>query len=251
MGDLLKGSEGLEALPCKWACLRVPACVRMCERVKESSANSTHFPCVAAGYCEADLEVPSECKVGAFFSCSPARYCARHREGFRMTCKLRPGIGRWVGMQNALSNHAGALAAGLMRQPRCGEEGAGPYCIAEPTGLGIVAEAAGYAISFVYGGIQTIKSIESPGGDDDRQCMRAPPPRPRVWERESRTQLAASLGARRGASWPRGGGRSPQGPSASPCQLHSRERLSTLSPLPSVTRRLTSLPLPVIARACT
>ena len=25
MGDLLKGTDGLEALPCKWACLRVPA----------------------------------------------------------------------------------------------------------------------------------------------------------------------------------------------------------------------------------
>ena len=36
MGDLLKGTEGLEALPCNWACLRIPKCVQMCERVKLS-----------------------------------------------------------------------------------------------------------------------------------------------------------------------------------------------------------------------
>ena len=53
MGDLLKGSDGLEALPCGAACLRIPACVRMCENLKNAATNSAHFPCIAAGYCDA------------------------------------------------------------------------------------------------------------------------------------------------------------------------------------------------------
>ena len=48
---LLKGSEGISELPCNWVCLRIPKCVRMCERLKDFSTNSTSFPCVAAGYC--------------------------------------------------------------------------------------------------------------------------------------------------------------------------------------------------------
>ena len=48
---LLKGSEEISELPCNWVCLRIPKCVRMCERLKDFSTNSTSFPCVAAGYC--------------------------------------------------------------------------------------------------------------------------------------------------------------------------------------------------------
>ena len=39
MVDLLKGAEGLQTLPCSWACLRVPECVAMCNNVKEFSQN--------------------------------------------------------------------------------------------------------------------------------------------------------------------------------------------------------------------
>lgn len=170
MGDLLKGTDGLEALPCKWACLRVPKCVDMCERVKAASTNSTHYPCIAAGYCdpleEGAMESAEECKVGAFFSCSPGRYCMRKRQGFRFSCELRPGIGRWIGMKNAVGNHASALADGLLSQPHCGEPNAGPYCIATPKGIGAVCEGIGHVLSVIYGGWRTIVSIESPGGDD-------------------------------------------------------------------------------------
>ena len=72
MGDLLKGSDGLEALPCGAACLRIPACVRMCENLKNAATNSSHFPCIAAGYCDAveegEADADVECRVGAFFS---------------------------------------------------------------------------------------------------------------------------------------------------------------------------------------
>jgi len=175
MSDLLKGTDGLEALPCNWACLRVPRCVRMCERVKALSVNSTHYPCIAAGYCDAvaegEIDSVEECSVGPFFTCSPKRYCVRKRHGLRFSCDLRPGIGRWIGMRNAVGSHAAALAEGLFSQPHCGEPGAGPYCVATPQGLGLVAEMAGHAMSLVYGGLRTIASIESPGGDDDRQWL--------------------------------------------------------------------------------
>ena len=176
MGDLLKGTEGLEALPCNWACLRVPPCVQMCEKVKAASVNSTHYPCIAAGYCDAvaegEIDSAAECSVGPFFRCTPSRYCQRKRKGFRFSCDLRPGIGRWIGMRNAVGTHAAALADGLFSQPHCGEPGAGPYCIATPTGIGAVAEGIGHVLSVIYGGWKTIASIESPGGDDDRQCAR-------------------------------------------------------------------------------
>ena len=175
MGDLLKGTEGLEALPCNWACLRVPPCVQMCEKVKAASVNSTHYPCIAAGYCDAvaegEIDSVAECSVGPFFRCTPSRYCQRKRKGFRFSCDLRPGIGRWIGMRNAVGTHAAALADGLFSQPHCGEPGAGPYCIATPTGIGAVAEGIGHILSVIYGGWKTIASIESPGGDDDRQWL--------------------------------------------------------------------------------
>ena len=161
MGDLLKGTDGLEALPCQWACLGVPKCMRMCERVKAASLNSTHYPCVAAGYCvDGEIDSVDECTVGPFFTCNPSRYCVRKRKGFRVSCELRPGIGRWIGMRNAVGTHAAALTEGLWKQPHCGEPGAGPYCIAEPKGVGALAEGVGHVLSVVYGGWSTIVSIE-------------------------------------------------------------------------------------------
>ena len=105
MGDLLSGSDGLEAIPCKYACLGIGGCIDMCEKVKASSANATNFPCVAAGYCEADDKDDGgdvDCQVVPILRCAPARYCKRKRVGLRMTCTLKPGIGRWVGMKNAV-----------------------------------------------------------------------------------------------------------------------------------------------------
>ena len=175
MGDLLSGTDGIEAMPCNWPCLKIPSCVQMCERVKASAANSTHFPCIAAGYCDAveegEVDADVECKVGPFFRCTPSRYCKAVRSGLQMSCRLKPGIGRWVGMQNSLGAHAGLLAQGLLSQPHCGEPNAGPYCIATPTGLGAVAEAVGHALSIGYGTVRTISGIETPGGDDDRQWL--------------------------------------------------------------------------------
>lgn len=180
MGDLLKGSEGLSAIPCGAACLGLKQCVQMCESLKKASATSTQFPCVAAGYCDAvqadmmESDDP-ECTTGPFFSCRPRRYCRRKRKGIRMTCDLRPGIGRWLGLKHAASHHMVALAESLLSQPHCGDAGINssdvPYCIAKPRGLGAMAEVAGNFISLVIGGYSSIKAIESPGGNDDQQWL--------------------------------------------------------------------------------
>ena len=160
MGDLLKGTDGLEALPCAWACLRIPACMRMCERVKGASTNSTHFPCVAAGYCDAvaegEVDADVECSVAPILRCVPEQLCKRTRNGLRFSCVLKPGIGRWIGMRNAVGTHASALASALYNQPRCGEEGAGVFCVAEPRGLAYIAELAGHALTLGYGTLKTV-----------------------------------------------------------------------------------------------
>ena len=169
MGDVLQGTEGLQSLPCKMACLRIPACVEMCERIKSVSGNSTRFPCIAAGYCrDEDDEAPTTCAVEPGFRCVPERYCARRRRGLKLVCELKPGIGRWVGMKNTVSSHAASLAEALYNQPRCGEPGAGDFCIASPRGLGAIAERAGHILALGYGCVNSIGAIESQGGDDDR-----------------------------------------------------------------------------------
>ena len=176
MGDLMRGNDGLSAIPCGAACLGLPRCVRMCQKVQEVSAESNEFPCIAAGFCDpvaADFVdiADADCRAGAFFSCRPRQYCRRKRRGLKMTCELKPGFGRWVGMKHQAREHAAALASGLMAQAHCGEEGAGPYCIARPTGLGLVAEAVGHFVTLVVGGYRSILAIETPGGGDDRQWL--------------------------------------------------------------------------------
>lgn len=188
LSDFLKGKDGLQAVPCSWACLRVPACMGMCRNMQEASETSTKFPCIAAGYCAdhdddgdgrddtlSDFSLADvECARGPMFSCEPKKYCRRQRQRgtfWRFTCDLRPGMGRWVGMQDAAAKHAAALGSAFMRPKRCGEADAGPYCIAEPSGLGRLAEVLGVTLSLLYGGYQSVVAIETPGGDDDQQWL--------------------------------------------------------------------------------
>jgi len=70
-----------------------------------------------------------------------------------------------------MRREAGALVQGLVSQPHCGEEGAGPYCIAKPRGSGALAEILGFALSILYGGYRSVVALESPGGDDDQQWL--------------------------------------------------------------------------------
>lgn len=164
---LLKGSEGLSELPCNWACLRVPACVRMCEQLKAIGTNSSHFPCIAAGYCFNDgLEdkmglAGITCRRVPVWRCEPAQLCERHISGLKMTCELKAGIGRWISMSNALTTHAGAIANALYEQPRCNEKRAGPWCIATPRGFGALAEFASFLLSLGYGAMRTVQALSA------------------------------------------------------------------------------------------
>lgn len=176
VGDFMVGADGISVIPCPAACLGMKGCIDMCEKVKVASEETSEFPCVALGYCdpEATGYISSsdiDCKGGAFFSCQPRHYCRRKREKWKMSCELKPGIGRWNGMKHLASKHTVALATGLQSQLYCSEPGAGKYCIAKPKGTGLIAEWAGYWISLVIGGYKSIAAIETPGGNDDRQWL--------------------------------------------------------------------------------
>eukprot|EP00526_Cylindrotheca_closterium_P006066 CAMPEP_0113607586 /NCGR_PEP_ID=MMETSP0017_2-20120614/3465_1 /TAXON_ID=2856 /ORGANISM="Cylindrotheca closterium" /LENGTH=601 /DNA_ID=CAMNT_0000516203 /DNA_START=63 /DNA_END=1868 /DNA_ORIENTATION=+ /assembly_acc=CAM_ASM_000147 len=176
VGDLMVGADGISVIPCGTACLGIKGCIEMCEKVKEASEETSEFPCIALGYCDAMEHgyVSSDdidCKSGAFFSCQPKQYCRRKREGVKMRCELKPGIGRWNGMKNLASTHTAALASGLSSQLYCSEPGAGPYCIAKPQGFGLLAEWAGFCLAVLVGGYKSITALETPGGNDDRQWL--------------------------------------------------------------------------------
>ncbi|CAJ1946053.1 unnamed protein product [Cylindrotheca closterium] len=176
VGDLMVGSDGISVIPCNVACIGIKPCIEMCEKVKEASEETSEFPCIALGYCDAMehgyvSSTDIDCKSGAFFSCQPSQYCRRKREGVKMRCELKPGIGRWNGMKNLASTYTAALAIGLSSQLYCSEPGAGPYCITKPKGTGLLAEWAGFGLVILWGGYKSISALETPGGNDDRQWL--------------------------------------------------------------------------------
>eukprot|EP00536_Pseudo-nitzschia_multiseries_P003182 jgi/Psemu1/284248/fgenesh1_pg.47_\ len=179
MESLLKGTEGVESVPCSWMCLGTPKCTKMCKSIKEVYGETGDFPCVAAGYCVADDEADGglisqvDCKKGPLLSCEPKKFCRKSRPkfGYKYTCELKPGLGRWMHMKNTAVGHTAAMAAALLERKHCGEPDAGPYCIARPSGSGRIAEFLGWALSILYGGYQSIIAIETPGGDDDQNWL--------------------------------------------------------------------------------
>ena len=97
MEDILKGSEGLNAVPCSWICLGASKCTKMCETIQDVTGKSTEFPCIAAGYCsaEGDENLGSQnevvCKKGPLFSCEPKKFCRKKRMKYSLkyTCDLK------------------------------------------------------------------------------------------------------------------------------------------------------------------
>ena len=105
MEDLLKGSEGLEAVPCSWICLGTSRCTTMCETIQDLLEKSADFPCVAAGYCseeeEDDVDETNKvsedddetvvCQKARLFSCEPKKFCRKRwsRFGFGYTCVIK------------------------------------------------------------------------------------------------------------------------------------------------------------------
>ena len=45
VGDLMRGSEGLQSVPCSWICLRIPKCMTMCSHIQDVRHKQTNKLC--------------------------------------------------------------------------------------------------------------------------------------------------------------------------------------------------------------
>ena len=145
-----------------------------CIDVRPHSPRARHFksyPCVAAGLCPVeDEDSDISCKFSwKRLQCLPATACVRR---FPARCEVNAGIRAWRRTVNVLGKHAGLMASALANQPSCSDENAGPYCVAGPAWFGSQAcEFGSWFVPFAYGTLASIRAVESPGGDDDRQWL--------------------------------------------------------------------------------
>ena len=162
-------AEGTRVLDCENVCFHLKRCVIICDKLKTALQTSVHFPCVAAGYCPAvdEFGPMPNCKYQFPASCSPANMC--HFKNMR--CQLSDGYKRWRRMNAMLTENLGAVAGALTKMPKCGEPGAHKtFCINEPTGIGLYCKHGSFLIC-IYACVMSVRAIESPGGDDDRQWL--------------------------------------------------------------------------------
>ena len=124
-------------------------------------ANSTGFPCIAAGLCpQLDEFGDVSCKWSyKSMGCEPAHSC----EYKFPKCELRAGFKKWKKVGRLVSDQLGALDDAFRNRKKCSEPGAGPYCIRDADGLGLVAEWGGLVITFLGGSALSIRAIETPG----------------------------------------------------------------------------------------
>ena len=163
-----------EVIDCSNMCFGLGGvCTRPCEKILGAMVNSTGFPCVAAGLCpEVDEFGEVSCKWSyKKFGCEPASACEAHPRFGTPKCELKPGFKKWKKVGKVLGDQFNAATEGLKNRKRCSEAGAGPYCIKDSEGLGLLAEYGGLLMTFVGGLFFSIRAIESPGGDDDRQWL--------------------------------------------------------------------------------
>ena len=170
---LLKVIELDEAgdIDCKRLCFRSNACSNMCEKITNAMATSERYPCVAAGICPAEDENESDmiCRFDwRMMRCTPSSSCQRR---FPARCVVSDGLRSWRRYSFFIGRHAGLVASALQNQPRCGERDAGPYCVREPSGLGQACELLSFVLPFLYGTLASVRAVETPGGDDDRQWL--------------------------------------------------------------------------------
>ena len=169
---VLKVSELDEAenIDCGKLCFGRSQCAESCAKLISAMDSSKDYPCIAAGLCP---EVSEDLEVECHFSwrqlrCTPTDWCARK---FPARCQIVGGLKTWRRYTHHLQKHAGLLANALAQRPRCGTPGAGPYCVSEAIGLGRVCEVASWVVPFLFGTASSIRAVESPGGDDDRQWL--------------------------------------------------------------------------------
>ena len=147
-------SEG-GGIDCPSICFGIGKCVDNCEKITGAMANSTGYPCVAAGLCpEVDEFGEVSCKWSyKKMGCEPATSCDRH---FPNKCELKSSLKRWKRMNNLIGDNIGALGGALASRKKCSEAGADPnFCIREASGLGYIAEWACLLMVLVGGESRT------------------------------------------------------------------------------------------------
>ena len=169
---LLKVTELDEAenIDCRKLCFGAERCAEQCNKVVTAMATSEGYPCVAAGLCPVEnVDGSVVCQFNfKRLRCQPTSSCVRK---FPLRCEVAAGLKTWHRYSHQLKMQAGLITDALKRMPRCGEKDAGPYCVFEPTGLGRACELIAWVLPFLYGSVSSVRAVESPGGDDDRQWL--------------------------------------------------------------------------------
>ena len=160
-------------IDCHGMCFGLGKCVNTCEKITGAMANSTGYPCIAAGLCpELDEFGEVSCKWSySKMGCEPSSACEAKARFGTPKCELKAGHKQWKKAGKLINDQLNAVGDGLKNRKRCSEEGAGPYCIKDSEGLGLFCEYAGLVMTFFGGVMFSIRAIESPGGDDDRQWL--------------------------------------------------------------------------------
>ena len=148
-------------------------CMDTCTRVQSAMRTSSDYPCIAAGFCPVqDTDADIVCRFNwhprskSFLRCTPCGLCARK---FPARCVVDEGIASWMRARRLMERHASEMAHALQKRPVCGTPDAGPYCVVEPSGLGKMAELGTWFLPMIFGTLSSIRAVETPGGDDDRQ----------------------------------------------------------------------------------
>ena len=170
---LLKVSELDQAgdIDCAKICFGQRQCSNICTKIIGAMATSETYPCIAAGLCpETADDSDIQCRFDWHrLGCVPASACQRK---FPARCVVNAGIRSWRRYSNVVGRHAGLVASALANQPRCGEPGASEYCVAPAASqLSVACEMLTWALPFAFGTVASIRAVETPGGDDDRQWL--------------------------------------------------------------------------------
>mmetsp|Transcript_4115 Transcript_4115/g.9396 ORF Transcript_4115/g.9396 Transcript_4115/m.9396 type:complete len:618 (+) Transcript_4115:44-1897(+) len=173
--DFEDAKDDAEDGMCEEICpFKLAKCVEMCTKLVDMLSSSTKFPCEALGFCPKldEFGEEIECNYDIAKGCMPLEACRLKSRYPYPVCDLRPGLKRWKRYTHMMTENVGALAAAVQSLPKCGQPGAHEiFCVNEPSGFGVICEYAGYLLVFVVATFQSIRAIETPGGDDDRQWL--------------------------------------------------------------------------------
>lgn len=149
-------------------------CMNICTNLMDAIGSSTKFPCEAIGMCPSLDEDGEEieCSYQVSRGCQPSQMCTLKRMLPMPQCDLKPGYKQWKKKKANLLKNMGQLAEAIHKLPNCGEEGASElFCVNEPKGFSLFCEYVGMVFVLVFATFNSIRAIETKGGDDDRQWL--------------------------------------------------------------------------------